>query len=288
MAHERDAPTSPPRRWLELFVILRIERAGPVLVKYGWYWRAVVPMTVACRHPPGGGSRSPGRPARRPLSRLLPERPMTALDAQRKHGIGRVVHREPDGAVDRRALHCVPDLDNMSSDLKLLVVHAQEGVEDERCTLTEVAELRRVRPDAYVQFDTCQDGGYRRYAGSASACDRREEREGVMVEAKETPPGGRQLRSALRKPTPGRHAGAKGCMATVRRATGADAVGRPSRRNAETRRLGRSATRTSVTAKTTRSGRQRTPGRRAHETGPVRPCQRTPSSRRSPRRVDQG
>ena len=98
-----------------------------------------------------------------------------------------------------------------------------ERVEGEPCALTEVAELRRVRPDAYVQFDTCQDGGYRRYAGSASACDRREEREGVMVEAKETPPGGRQLRSALRKPTPGRHAGAKGCMATVRRATGRSA-----------------------------------------------------------------
>src|SRR5207244_1028971 len=37
MAHERDAPKSPPRRWLELFAISRVERAGPVLVKYGCF-----------------------------------------------------------------------------------------------------------------------------------------------------------------------------------------------------------------------------------------------------------
>ncbi len=35
MAHEWVAPKSPPRPWLELFAISRIERAGPVLVKYG-------------------------------------------------------------------------------------------------------------------------------------------------------------------------------------------------------------------------------------------------------------
>ena len=35
MAHERDAPKSPPRRWLELFAISRVEESGPVLVKYG-------------------------------------------------------------------------------------------------------------------------------------------------------------------------------------------------------------------------------------------------------------
>ena len=64
---------------------------------------------------------------------------MTALDAQRKHGIGRVVHREPDGAVDRSALRRILDLDGTSVDLKLLVVHAQERVEGEPCALTEVA-----------------------------------------------------------------------------------------------------------------------------------------------------
>jgi len=35
MADERDSPKTPPRRWLELFAISRVERARPVLVKNG-------------------------------------------------------------------------------------------------------------------------------------------------------------------------------------------------------------------------------------------------------------
>src|SRR6266404_815935 len=35
MAHEQDAPKSPPRRWLELFAISRVESPIPGIVKYG-------------------------------------------------------------------------------------------------------------------------------------------------------------------------------------------------------------------------------------------------------------